>query len=142
MVYHDNAPAHTSLLLREFLANHEMTVILPTTPLFRFGPCTLQAEIHSERSPIADHRRDEENSLWDLHAVPQNAFQNGKKRWKRCIDSGATDSVVPSSLILVTLMKEALRSSKTSILTRVTQRNIPEDTILQVSLSCKHISIF
>jgi hypothetical protein len=30
-----------------------------------------------------------------------------------------TDSVVPSSPILVTLMKEALRSSETSVITRV-----------------------
>jgi hypothetical protein len=39
-------------------------------------------------------------------------------------------NVAPGSLILLTLMMEALHTSKTSVPTRATQRHIPENDIL------------
>jgi hypothetical protein len=64
----------------------------PTVLLSRFGPRWLFFLSPKLKSALKGRRvqtieETEEISLRDLHAIPQNAFQNWKKR-KRCINSG------------------------------------------------------
>jgi hypothetical protein len=52
-----------------------------------------------------------------------------------------TAKVVPSSLILFTLILEAIYSSATSVLRRASQRHIPEDGIIH-SHSCENLKYY
>jgi hypothetical protein len=78
MLHLDNAPAHASLLIREFLAKQER-IVMPQPPN---SPDSIPAdffpvpkvEVHPKRSPISDGRGDKKKSLQDLRAIPQNTF--------------------------------------------------------------------
>jgi len=95
MLHHDNAPAHASLLIRELLVKQE-TIVVPQPP---YSPDLAPADfflfpqLKSTLKGSRFHTIEEikENSLQDLRAIPQNtlqdAFQNWKKRWERCINS-------------------------------------------------------
>jgi hypothetical protein len=52
-----------------------------------------------------------------------------------------TASVVPISPILVTLMMEAIRVSETSIITRATRRNVPEDILHDCLFAVLHAGL-
>jgi len=96
ILHHDNAPAPVSLLIREFLTKHEMTVVpqppyspnLAPADFFLFQQ--LKSSLKGRRFQTIEEI--EENWTRDLRAISQNkfqdAFQNWKKRWERCIKSG------------------------------------------------------
>jgi len=85
-----------ALLIREFLTNHETTVvpqppslqIWPLRPFFLFSK--LKSSLKGRRFQKVEEI--EENWIRDLPAIPQNTFQdvfqNWKKRWERCVKSG------------------------------------------------------
>jgi len=85
-----------ALLIREFFMKHEATLVpqppyspdLAPEDFFLFPK--LKPSLKGGRFLAVEEI--EENSLWDLRAIPQNTFQdalqNRKNHWKRCIKSG------------------------------------------------------
>jgi transposase len=95
MLQHDNASAHSSFLVRDFLAKHATTV-LPQPP---YSPDLTPADffLFPKLKSTLKGRRFESieaiktNSLAHLRSIPKTAFQECfrtlKKRWQRCIQS-------------------------------------------------------
>ena len=89
ILHHDNAPAHASLFIREFLTKHEETFV-PQPPYssdmapaeFYLFP-KLKSSIKGRRFQTVEEI--EENSIWDLRAIPQNTFQDAFQNWKKTL---------------------------------------------------------
>lgn len=94
-LHHDNAPAHTSLLVRDYLAKNHVNV-LPQAP---YSPDMAPADFFlfsKLKMPLRGRRFDsifaiKENSLRELRAIPKSsfegAFEGWKRRWHMCIAS-------------------------------------------------------
>jgi len=94
ILHHDDAPAHTALSVREFLATKQIIVLEHPAYSPDLAPCDFLfpkiKEILKERhfDDIDDIRS---NTTAALKAIPQNHFQNsfeGRiRRWRQCIAS-------------------------------------------------------
>jgi len=89
MLHHYNAPAHATLLVREFLTKHETTVVaLPPyspdlAPAAFFLFPKLKSSLKGRRFQTVEEI--EENSIRDLRAIPQNTFQDAFQNWKKTL---------------------------------------------------------
>jgi len=100
MLHHDNAPAHASLLIREFLAKQE-TIFVPQPPYspdlapvdFLLFP-KLKSTLKGRRFQTIEEIK--ENSLQDLRAILQNTFQDAFQNWK---NAGSGVSTVEGSTL-------------------------------------------
>ena len=95
ILHHDNAPAYSSLLVRDVLAKTNTTV-MPQPP---YSPDLAPSDFFlfpKLKKPMKGHRFStieeiKTASLIELKAVPQNDYQkffdDWKKRWHKCIIS-------------------------------------------------------
>jgi transposase len=95
MLHHNNAPAHASLLIRSYLAKHQISVVPhpPYSPDLARGDFflfpKLKTTLKRHRFEIIDEIQ--ENAKREQRAITesaiQEAFQQWKKHWERCIAS-------------------------------------------------------
>jgi transposase len=95
MLHHDNALAHASLLIRSYLAKHQISVVphppyspdLAPADFFLFPK--LKTTLKGSHFQIIEEIQ--ENATRELRAITESAFQEAfqqwKKRWEPCIAS-------------------------------------------------------
>jgi transposase len=95
MLHHNNVLAHASLLIRSYLAKHQISVVphSPYSPdlapagFFLFPK--LKTTLKGRRFQTIEEIQ--ENVTREMRAITESAFQEAfqqwKKRWERCITS-------------------------------------------------------
>ena len=95
MLHNDNAPAHASLLIRSYLAKHQISFVphppyspdLAPADFFLFPKLKTNLKGHSFQTI----EEIQENAIRELRAIKESAFQETfqqwKKHWERCIAS-------------------------------------------------------
>ena len=86
MLHHDNAPAHTALNIRQFLAERNIATlehphISPIWPSVTFP--LLQDQICSEKNLFFDINFIKITTTMELKKIPENAFQECIESWNK-----------------------------------------------------------
>ena len=90
IIHHNNAPAHRSFKVSQFLAKNNMTVVPhpPYSP--NLAPCAfflfpkLKLQMKGRRFDTNDEIQDE--SQWVLDTIPKRDFQGCFQVWQKCWD--------------------------------------------------------
>jgi len=93
MLHHDNTPTHASLLIRSYLAKHQTSVVPrpPYSPDFAPADFFLFPKLKTTLKGRHFQTIEEiqENAIRELRAITESAFQEAlqqwKKRWERCM---------------------------------------------------------
>ena len=88
MLHHDNAQAHTLLLIRSYLAKHQTPVVphppyspgLAPADFFLFPK--LKTTLKGRRFQTIEEIQ--ENATRDLLAITESVFQEAFRKWKKC----------------------------------------------------------
>jgi len=94
-LHHDNAPAHTSLLVREFLTKNNTVMMSQLPYLPDLAPCDfflfskIKRTLKGRRFASIDEIKSA--SLKELKTISkpefQSCFEEWKKRWHKCVIS-------------------------------------------------------
>jgi len=88
MLHHDNAPAHASLIICSYLAKHQ-TSVLPhphyspdIAPAYFFLFPKLKTTLKGRRFQTTEEIQ--ENAIREMCAITESAFQEAFQQWKKC----------------------------------------------------------
>jgi transposase len=88
MLHHDSAPAHALLLIRSYLAKHQISVVphppysLDLAPADFFLFPKLKTTLKGRHFETIEEIQ--ENTTRGLCAITESAFQEAFQQWKKC----------------------------------------------------------
>jgi len=88
MLHHDNAPAHTSLLICSYLAKHQTSIAPHPTYSLDLAPADFflfpKLKTILKGCRFQTIQEIQENAIRELCAITVSVFQEAFKQWKKC----------------------------------------------------------